>query len=274
MFSVDSLPTSRRRGTLGLLELIFHASVRNVRKSHGNALVGLLLNIFQTVLMILVFYVMMNVLGMAGTRIRGDFLLYIMSGVFMFMTHTKAQSAVVRADGPTSPMMKHTPMNTVVSISAAALGALYLQVLSAAVILFVYHAAFTPIHIHEPVGTLGMFLLSWISGVGVGMVFKAAMPWQPEFFGIASQIFQRANFIASGKMFVANMMPMHILAFFTWNPLFHTIDQARGFVFINYNPHFSNIAYPVYVSLALLFLGLLGEFYTRRRASISWSAGR
>jgi ABC-type polysaccharide/polyol phosphate export permease len=274
MFSVDSLPTSRRRGTLGLLELIFHASVRNVRKSHGNALIGLLLNIFQSVLMILVFFVMMNVLGMAGSRIRGDFVLYIMSGVFMFMTHTKTQGAVVKADGPTSPMMKHTPMNTIISISAAAVGALYLQVLSAAVILFVYHAVFTPISIHQPVGMLGMFLLSWLSGVGVGMVFKAAMPWQPEFFGIASQIFQRANFIASGKMFVANMMPMHILAFFTWNPLFHTIDQGRGFIFLNYHPRYSNIEYPIIVTAVLMVLGLMGEFYTRKHASASWSAAR
>jgi ABC-type polysaccharide/polyol phosphate export permease len=40
-------------------------------------------------------------------------------------------------------------------------------------------------------------------------------------------------------------------ALFIWNPLFHIIDQARGFVFINYNPHYTSISYPIYVSLAL-----------------------
>jgi ABC-type polysaccharide/polyol phosphate export permease len=66
---------------------------------------------------------------------RGDFLLYVMSGVFLFMTHVKAVGAVAGAEGPTSPMMKHAPMNTIVSIAAAALSALYIQVLSAGVVL-------------------------------------------------------------------------------------------------------------------------------------------
>jgi ABC-type polysaccharide/polyol phosphate export permease len=48
-------------------------------------------------------------------------------------------------------------------------------------------------------------------------------------FGIVfSSICQRANMIASGKMFVANALPGFMLAMFGWNPLFHCIDQARG----------------------------------------------
>lgn len=263
---------SPARGALEILELIFHASVRNVRKSHGNAVIGLLINIVQTVLMVIVFYVMFDLLGLRGSAIRGDFLLFVMSGIFLFLTHTKTVGAVAGAEGPTSPMMKHAPMNTIVAIASAALSALYLQILSAAVVLFVYHAAFTPITIHEPIGTMAMMLLSWFSGVAVGMVLLAAKPWAPEIIGIVTQIYQRANMIASGKMFVANMTPGYILAMFDWNPLFHCIDQARGFVFLNYNPHFSSMTYPFYVSLALLMIGLMGEFYTRKHASVSWGA--
>ncbi len=61
---------------------------------------------------------------------------------------------------------------------------------------------------------------------------------------LISTIYSRANMIASGKMFVANAMPSHIIAMFSWNPLFHTIDQARGFMFLNYNPHYSSIELP------------------------------
>ncbi|HEX9858629.1 MAG TPA: ABC transporter permease [Paracoccaceae bacterium] len=265
---------SQTRTAFGLLELVFHATVRNVRKSHGNAVIGLLMNIFQTVLLVAVFYVLFEVLGMRGSAIRGDFVLYVMSGIFMFMTHTKTMGAVSGAEGPTSPMMKHSPMNTIIAICAAALGALYTQVLSAAVVLGFYHAAFRPIYIHEPVGMMGMFLLSWGSGVAIGMVFLAAKPWAPDLVGLLSTIYQRANMIASGKMFVANAMPSYILAMFDWNPLFHTIDQGRGFVFLNYNPHFSSIGYPVKITIACLMIGLMGEFYTRRHASISWGARR
>ncbi|MEM6824017.1 MAG: ABC transporter permease [Pseudomonadota bacterium] len=257
-----------------LLWLIYHNTVRSVRKTHGNALMALVVNIFQTILMVGIFYAMFELLGMRGMAIRGDFLLYIMSGIFLYMTHIKALSAVVGSEGPASPMMNHLPMTTTVAIASAALGALYIQVLSMVVVLYAYHVFWTPIEIHDPVGSFGMVLMAWFSGVGVGMMFLAAKPWLPGLTQMVTQIWQRANMFASGKMFVANMLPAYMIALFDWNPLFHCVDQARGFMFINYNPHFSSVSYPFYVSLACLMVGMMGEFYTRRRVSASWNAKR
>jgi ABC-type polysaccharide/polyol phosphate export permease len=271
MFRLES-PQTRTRTAFGLLELIFHATVRQVRKGQGNAVLGLLKNIFQTGLMILIFYFMMVLVGMRAAAIRGDFILYLMSGVLMFMTHTKTVSAVMGAEGPTSQMMKHSPMNTVVSIIAAALGSLYLQLLSTGTVLYLYHVIFTPVTIQYPIASLGMVFLAWGSGVGIGMLFLAAKPWAPGVVGIISVVYQRANMIASGKMFVANAMPTYILNLFDWNPLFHIIDQARGFIFLNYNPHYSNVSYPIYVALACVMIGLMAEFFTRQHASVSWGA--
>ncbi|NKX41718.1 ABC transporter permease, partial [Rhodobacteraceae bacterium R_SAG2] len=157
---------------------------------------------------------------------------------------------------------------------SAALGSLYIQIMSLVIILFVYHVAFTPIEIEQPIAAFGMVLLSWITGAAVGLVLLVMKPWAPGIVGIISTIYQRANMIASGKMFLANTLPSFMLAMFDWNPLFHCIDQARGFVFINYNPHYSNWEYAAWVALVLIMLGLMGEFYTRRRASISWNAKR
>ncbi len=266
----------RSKSTLGstfsLLELIYHATVRSIRKTQGNAILGLIQNMLQTLLLVFTFYIMFSVLGMRGNTVRGDFLLYIMSGIFLYMTHTKAMGAVFGSEGSTSAMMKHAPMTTAVTITAAALGALYIQMLSMVVVLYLYHAAITPITIYDWVGAMGMVLLSWFTGVGLGMVFLAAKPWNPALVGLIQQVYSRANMIASGKMFLANTLPHKMLILFNWNPLFHTIDQARGFTFINYNPHFSNWEYPLYVGLAALMIGLMGEFYTRQYASVSWSA--
>ncbi|MCU0800546.1 MAG: ABC transporter permease [Rhodobacteraceae bacterium] len=268
-------PKTNGRSALSILELIFHAAVRAVRKGHRNALGGLLMNILQTVILILVFWVMGHYLGMMRNSIHGgNFVLYIMSGIFLFMTHTKAIGAVAKAEGPTSAMMLHAPMNTIVSIASAALSELYLQTLSAAVVLYVYHAAFTPITIDDPAGAMGMFLLAWASGVGIGMIFKAAIPWAPDFFGVFQTVYSRANMIASGKMFVANALPPHIRDFFDWNPLFHAIDQSRGYVFLNYTPRYTSIEYPVWICAVCLLIGLMGEFYTRKHASASWGAAR
>jgi len=259
---------------LNLLELIYHATVRSVRKTHGNAIVGLVMSIMQTIILVLLFYLMFSILGLRGSAIRGDFLLYIMSGIFLFLTHNKAVGAVMGSEGPASPMMNHAPMNTTIAIASSAIASLYIQVLSLFVVLFVYHVGFNRFDILEPLKAFGMVLLAWFSGVAVGLVFLAAKPWAPGFVGLASQIYTRANMIASGKMFVANTLPGYMLAMFDWNPLFHCIDQARGFVFVNYNPHYSSVTYPLFLSVALIMIGLMGEFYTRKQVSISWSAGK
>lgn len=260
--------------TTTILELIYHATVRNVRKGHGNALYGLAMAVVQTLMLVMIFYVMFSLLGLRGTALRGDFMLYIMSGVFLYLTHTKALTAVVGSEGPASAMMQHAPMSTAISITSSALAALYIQVLSAAVVLYGYHLLIRPIVIHDPVGTGAMFLLAWFSGVAIGMVFLAAKPWAPDTIGLLATIYTRANMIASGKMFLANTLPSYMLIYFSWNPLFHCIDQARGYAFANYFPRYSSVSYPVYLSIALLMIGLMGEFFTRKHASASWSARR
>lgn len=273
MFQFETNQRSRG-GFLTMLELIYHSVVRSVRKTHNNAVISLVINMLQTLTFVAAFYIMFTVLGLRGAALRGDFVLYIMSGVFLFMTHTKTVSAVTRAEGPSSPMMKHAPMNTIIALAAAALGSLYIQALSLFAILFVYHVAFTPIEIENYIGGLAMFWLAWFTGVVVGMVFLALRPWFPSFVSIGSQVYNRANMIASGKMFVANSLPSFMLAMFDWNPLFHIIDQSRGFIFINYNPHFTSWEYPLILGIVLLLIGLMGEFYARKNASLSREATR
>lgn len=267
-------PRSTLQSVISLAEVTYHATVRNVRQKHGNAFMAIFMNMLTAVMFVLAFFVMFTLLGLRGAALRGDFLLYIMSGIFLFLTHTKTLGAVAGAEGPSSPMMQHAPMNTVVSIAAAALGALYVQVLTLFAILFIYHVAFTPFDIHRPVPAFGMLLLAWFTGVAIGIVLLAIKPWFPGFVAIFTTVYQRANMIASGKMFVANTMPGYLLAMFDWNPLFHCIDQSRGYVFINYFPRNSNIEYPLYVGIVLVVLGMMGEFYTRQYASSSWNARR
>ncbi|MEO0937499.1 MAG: ABC transporter permease [Pseudomonadota bacterium] len=274
MFESRRKPKSGIGTALAMFEVVYHSIVRNVRKQHNNAFMAIAMNMIQAVVFVMAFYVMFSVLGLRGAAIRGDFLLYIMSGIFLYMTHSKTLGAVVASEGPASPMMQHAPMNTIVSILSSAFGTLYIQVLSLFAILFIYHVAFVPIEIDDPIGAFGMLLIAWFTGFALGLVLLAIKPWFPTPVSIFTTIYQRANMIASGKMFVANTLPGFMLAMFDWNPLFHAIDQARGFAFINYNPRYSSIEYPLLLGLVLIMIGLMGEFYTRRHASLSWSARR
>ena len=274
MFQSTRKPKGGLATALAMAELIYHSVVRSVRKTHNNAFMAIFMNMMQAIMFVAAFYVMFTVLGLRGAAIRGDFLLYILSGIFLYLTHTKSLSAVLASEGPASAMMQHAPMNTIIAISSAALGALYIQVLSLATILFIYHLGFTPVEIEQPLAVFAMLLIAWFTGCTLGLILLAIKPWFPSFVGIFSTIYQRANMIASGKMFLANTLPGFMIAMFDWNPLFHCIDQARGFAFINYNPRYSSWEYPLWIGIVLLMLGLMGEFYTRRHASLSWSARR
>ena len=94
------LHRSRFGGFLAMSEVVYHSVGRSVRSKHNNAFIALGLNLMQAVMFVLVFYAMFAILGMRGSAIRGDFLLYVMSGIFLFLTHAKAVGAVAGAEGP------------------------------------------------------------------------------------------------------------------------------------------------------------------------------
>ena len=166
------------------MEVIYHSIVRQARQGHRNAVVGIALNIFRSLVMVGAFLFMFLVLGLRSSPIRGDFLLFIMSGIFKYITLIRAVCAVAWSEGPASSMMKHAPMNTFIAIISSAMAALYQQVFTLAIILTIYHIAITPITIYQPMYALCIMLLAWFSGVAVGTVFLAISPWMPDFIGL------------------------------------------------------------------------------------------
>lgn len=256
------------------LALIYHVTVNNLRKSQRNAVIGLLMTVVQGMVMIAGFYLIFLLLGVRTSPIRGDFIVYIMTGIFMFMTHSASIGAVSGAGSAVGQMLKHGPMNTAIMIAASALATLYKQTFSATVILSMYHFLIQPIHIENILACYAMLLLAWFSGCCIGLIFVALRPWWPQGSFVLTNLYRRMNMIFSGKMFVANALPSTMLKAFIWNPLFHIIDQTRGYAFINYSPRNTSLNYPLYCVVALLMIGLMAEFVSRKSVSISTMAGR
>ena len=259
---------------VSLAELTYISAVRKVRQGHANALVGLLMSVLQAVLFVAAFYLMFALLGVRGAAVRGNFILYLLSGIYLYLTHIKTLAAVTGSEGSASPMMQHAPMNTLVAILSSALSVLYQQTLALLIILFFLHVLIEPVFIDDWPYAFAMYLMAWLSGVAIGLIFLGLKPWMPDLASILQQIWSRANMIASGKMFVANQIGSAMVALFAWNPLFHIIDQCRGAVFANYFPRFTNWEYPLYLCIGLTLLGFLGQHVTRMYASESWSARR
>ena len=268
--------TKRRTSTLGVAfnmgKVIFHSIVHRIRKAQRVPLMSILSSIMQTITFVAAFIIMMDLMDMRKTAVRGDFVIYIMSGVFLYLTHTQSVAAITGAETTSSPMMQHAPMNTIVSLVAAALSTLYLQSLSMLIVLCGYYVTYNHFTIYDWVGFAKMFLLAWGSGCAFGLVLYGFKPWAPGFINLVSTIYQRANMIFSGKMVLANTLPPTMLALFDWTPLFHIIDQARGFAFINYNPRNSNLDYPITLTIVFFVLGLIIQYYTNKRVSASWFA--
>ncbi|MGP9803401.1 ABC transporter permease [Paracoccus sp. NSM] len=258
--------------TFATTALIYHQTVYKLRTQHRNALVGLLLTMMQSLIMIIVLMTLFLLIGIRTSPIRGDFMLYIMSGIFMFMTHVQTVGQVANSHSISSALVKHEPLNAAILISAAALSVLYRQTIVCLTVLGTYHLAFAPVSFYDPVGAAALFLLAWFSGISVGIIFLGIKPWAPAAATMLTIFYQRVNMFASGKMFVANTIPGFILPWFVWNPLFHLIDQQRGFIFINYSPHRTMLLYPLWFSIGALMVGLLINFTTRKYESASWGA--
>ena len=65
-----------------------------------------------------------------------------------------------------------------------------------------------------------------------------------------------------------------MVAMFSWNPLYHIIDQGRGYIFVNYNPLKSSLSYPIVVSIVITIIGIVLVAKTARHVSLSWSAAQ
>lgn len=259
---------------INFLVLLYHSIARDVRKANGNALVAIVLEILQTVVMVVIFYVFITILGKGGALIRGSFLMFIMSGVFLFMTHTKTMGKVTLAATATNPMRTHAPVSALLLILTAAFSTLYIQVLAMGVLLLIVNVFIEPVLIANPKLFALCFFLSWFSGLAFGVLFMGASAFFPKIVGVISMVFQRANMIFSGKMLAAKNLTPQLLPFFVWNPLFHLVDQARNAAFLNYNSEVTNLQYPIYFSIIILLLGLMIENYARKTVSISANARR
>lgn len=250
------------------LDITYHSIVRNIRSQSGNAALGILVAMSQILALFAVFYVMSLVFNRGG-GLRGDFFIYMLSGIFLFFLHNGAIGATISASNVTSATLRHKPMSTLLNIISSNLSVLYIYFLAAGIITFFVFMFRDGVAIEKPILWMSMGVLAWATGIGVGFLLNILRPYFPRFSAILSRVYMRFNMISSGKFFVGNLIPAPMLVIFTWNPLFHCIDQARGFAFVNYFPRNSTIEYPLKFLVISLVIGLLADFWHRRTVSTS-----
>lgn len=98
-------------GAFEFLALVYHSTVRDVHKSKGNAIQALVMEVLQAATVAIFVYVLITFLRVRGVAVHSSFVLYVLTGVFLFLTHNKAISAV-GGGGPVIPMLQHVPVTT------------------------------------------------------------------------------------------------------------------------------------------------------------------
>jgi xanthosine utilization system XapX-like protein len=120
-----------------------------------------------------------------------------------------------------------------------------------------------------------MYLLAWGSGCAIGLILMALKPWAPDVVTILQLVYVRANMIASGKMFVANTLPGFMLGDVRLEPAVpHHRPDPRLRLRELRSALFELAVSAIRDAPGLIMLGMMGEFFTRKRASISWDARR
>ncbi len=271
---MTSTPSSKSMffGTLEFMDLVYHSVVREVRMQSGSATFGIFKEVSTFAVFLGLFYMIAVFLG-SGAAIRGSVMMFLLTGIILFLTHIKAISSVRAAQTATSAIMMHTPMTVILSILAKSFAGLYLQVIAISLVLLAFWIFGVDLTVNDPAALVLPVFLAWASGIATGMIFMTLGPMFPGIIKTLSPIYQRAQMFTSGKFLPAAYMPSAMIPWFTWNPLFHCIDQARVATFVNYNSSVTSISYPIWFTLSALLFGLMGEFWARKTLSKSKHGG-
>lgn len=256
-------------GAVRLHEILGATIVHSIRQETGRSSLGFAAALIRPLAMLAMFWAMIELGGAGMLAIRGSTVTFLLTGIFCFLVHTGTIQKVSVALRKSRGLAYHAPASTFVFVLSQAFGSLYLHLSVAVLIVTVAVLAGVPLDLRDPAGLMLPYLLSWASGVGVGMILMALGHVSPTGSEVVSTLYIRIQFFTSGKFWAANIMPPFLADFAIWNPLLHIIDQMRGAAFVNYFPKFTNLAFPAWFTAAVLLIGFMGEHWVRRRFSLS-----
>lgn len=280
MFSIIPLCDKRRTTLLQShrFDLIYQAhnffskayyyGIALTRKRSGSVSMGFGKLLIETIFTYLVTMGMMLLIRRAGLApIRGDFGLYMLTGVSCFLLHNKIFKAVSNTSPVASlPLLGISEGTTIVG---TVFHEVYLQAIMVIMFLAGIYLWYGRLDIDKPVMMLAIYLIVMIWSVAMGLVFYSLTPLAPKVFSAIAQVYRRIGIMTSGKMFVGNVIGIigggrFLFTIYLINPLFHCIDQMRGAVFENYTPIFTSIWYPLEMSGIFLVAGVIIYVGTRR----------
>jgi capsular polysaccharide transport system permease protein len=101
---------------------------------------------------------------------------------------------------------------------------------------------------------IACYLITFAIGSGLGLLLGVAVAHYPELEKVMDYL-QRPLMFISAVLFPIATIPAEARGWLMWNPLVHTVEQARHALYPYYNPAETNLTYPLVCALAVLSLG-------------------
>ncbi len=102
---------------------------------------------------------------------------------------------------------------------------------------------------------LASYLLTWMIGCGLGLIFGVASAYYKESEKVVL-ILQRPLLFISAVLFPLSAVPTSAKEILLYNPLVHTIELSRKTLFPFYHADGANLEYPLVVAIVVLSIGL------------------
>lgn len=126
--------------------------------------------------------------------------------------------------------------------------------------LITLNLAHLPAHIEQ---VLYAFFSTALLGVGMGatnVIIRSIWGTWDQI----EKILTRPLFLISGIFYVPSYLPSEAINLLKWNPVLHLIEWFREGFYPNYNSLVLDRAYPIYIGISLLVIGLFGERFFRK----------
>lgn len=271
MSAAETIAAPRRaslwREALRFFALVHAMAVMTLARRSTGAF-GLLAAFVTPVALCIGFLTTYEVFGLFRPPLRGDIVLFLLTGIYLFQLAARTRSATALTQG--GALLHHQPVQPVLLVWSGAIASLYIVLISMGIVFGGAALLRGGLSVEDPAGLALPLLLAWGWGIGCGMVLSGIARYAGG-GAIIGLLWQRAMFLTSGIFYLAASVPGWMRPWFDWNPLFHIIDQMRAAAFVNYAGADTSLAYAAKVVAALLLVGHALE--RRVRADFSISGG-
>lgn len=237
--------------------------LREIHTLYGHTSLGYVWALIQTAFGITVFWVFRIFLHFKAPH-GLTILAYLVAGFGIWnivsQTITKSMKAV---DGnrPLLTFPQVTPVDIMIARAIVIWGT---QVTSMSILLTIGVLFGYPVEIFDPGNLMLAMFLAVTLGLGLGSCLGALASYMPALHNIVPMV-MRILFFASGVFFSVTMFSKKVGDFLLWNPIMQLIELTRSSMSRGYVSPYVDIPYLIFVTLAVLTLGLLLERYTRKR---------